>query len=503
MVEERRRSTKRSSTKRTTTSTGRRTSTSRRGTAASSSTATAPTSPSQRRGTGPAQSWFTFFVPAKPNWFLSFNAKGNDLMRYFAVRTPSGEDINAWVPEGCAEGSEILVKIGTDVMRRESEASRPQEKKMTYRTLTWTQLHLLCVERGLKPFGRRKDLGRRLAALDNQAKMRQSMAVGPLMKLQNKKALQVISVATLELVNAPRSHGSMTALTKMPYDDLLSICTQAGLTDRRIPHKVLATRLVSTARMLDGDEYKSLHARYHAGQIHPLVQPPASAGSIAGNAPPHRSKLTQGSTGVSRADDILAFAEIDSDQSGSITAEELQTALTRDGELDFKLRTCQLLMNMVDVDQNGRIDRFEFPVLLRYLADWEQAFTSYDLDKSGSIDATELKLAMDANGFTISSGFFGLLVMHYDSTGKGTLELDAFIQMFAEFTYLTQVFVSHTPKHAIEEKARFTQEQLITRCKRYTPERQLTLAFASNQLKSDPKIAEFEYEAFLYACIMK
>jgi hypothetical protein len=194
---------------------------------------------------------------------------------------------------------------------------------------------------------------------------------------------QVISVQTLSLVDAPRSYRSFSSLSKVSYDSLALACHRAGLADRRMPRKVLTTRLVLCARMLAEDEYKDLNTRYHAGQIHALVEAPTPAPShLSHSTAPHRSGQTQES---SRTED-LSFAEIDADSNGTISPEELQIALTRDGELDFKLRTCQLLINMVDVDNDGCIDRFEFPVLLRYLDDWEQAFASYDLDGNGSID---------------------------------------------------------------------------------------------------------------------
>ncbi|KAL6752945.1 kinase-like domain-containing protein [Haematococcus lacustris] len=97
------------------------------------------------------------------------------------------------------------------------------------------------------------------------------------------------------------------------------------------------------------------------------------------------------------------FKSIDTDKSGTITVEEMRTALQQWGhkisEVDL-----QQLMSVADVDGDGLIDYNEFVASTMHMSKLEkeevlqQAFQQLDVDKSGSISIEELSTALKQFG---------------------------------------------------------------------------------------------------------
>merc|ERR1711990_1186297 len=65
------------------------------------------------------------------------------------------------------------------------------------------------------------------------------------------------------------------------------------------------------------------------------------------------------------------------------------------------------------------------------LAEFKEAFELFDTDKSGQIDATELKFAMTALGFTPSAEEVADLLADIDADGNGTIEFQEFVDLLS------------------------------------------------------------------------
>ncbi|KAE8725490.1 Calcium-dependent protein kinase isoform 2 [Hibiscus syriacus] len=97
------------------------------------------------------------------------------------------------------------------------------------------------------------------------------------------------------------------------------------------------------------------------------------------------------------------FANIDTDNSGTITYEELKTGLARLGSKLTETEV-QQLMEAADVDGNGSIDYIEFitATMHRHRLEREEhlykAFQHFDKDNSGYITRDELEAAMKEYG---------------------------------------------------------------------------------------------------------
>ncbi|GAB2284690.1 Calcium-dependent protein kinase 33 [Dionaea muscipula] len=132
------------------------------------------------------------------------------------------------------------------------------------------------------------------------------------------------------------------------------------------------------------------------------------------------------------------FANIDTDNSGTITYEELKNGLAR---LGSKLTEAEVqqLMEAADVDGNGAIDYIEFitATMHRYRLDKEEhlfkAFQYFDKDGSGFITRDELEVAMREYGIaddvTIKE-----IISEVDSDNDGRINYEEFCNMMRSGT---------------------------------------------------------------------
>ncbi|CAG8597142.1 7103_t:CDS:2 [Cetraspora pellucida] len=141
------------------------------------------------------------------------------------------------------------------------------------------------------------------------------------------------------------------------------------------------------------------------------------------------------------------FKAVDTDNSGTLTAAELQKALINGDWSPFNIETVRLMMNMFDTDNTGTINFSEFAGLWRYIEDWKKCFQTFDVDKSGTVNFQELKTAMKTFGYNLSDNFVSLLIKKYDKyggtknkIGKGDVTFDNFVQSCVTVKTLTDSF---------------------------------------------------------------
>ncbi|KAK7491375.1 hypothetical protein BaRGS_00017353 [Batillaria attramentaria] len=137
------------------------------------------------------------------------------------------------------------------------------------------------------------------------------------------------------------------------------------------------------------------------------------------------------------------FQRIDTDRSGSISANELQRALSNGTWTPFNPETVRLMIGMFDRDNSGTINFQEFQSLWKYVTDWQGCFRNFDRDNSGSIDKNELKTALASFGYRLSDRFYDVLVRKFDRLGRGTVAFDDFVQCCIVLQTLTNAFRHH------------------------------------------------------------
>ncbi|KAK8628049.1 hypothetical protein V6N13_063761 [Hibiscus sabdariffa] len=123
---------------------------------------------------------------------------------------------------------------------------------------------------------------------------------------------------------------------------------------------------------------------------------------------------------------VACFQMVDQDGSGLIDDEELQRALSSYKQ-SFSLRT---------------VRPKEFISVFYCLQHWRAIFERFDMDRSGKIDANELREALLSLGFAVSPVVLDLLVSKFDKTGdeSNAIEYDNFIECCLTVKGLTDKF---------------------------------------------------------------
>ncbi|XP_060800667.1 programmed cell death protein 6 isoform X1 [Amyelois transitella] len=134
------------------------------------------------------------------------------------------------------------------------------------------------------------------------------------------------------------------------------------------------------------------------------------------------------------------FRRVDKDQSGYISADELQSALSNGTWNPFNPETVRLMIGMFDKQNRGVISFQDFGALWKYVIDWQNCFRSFDRDNSGNIDKTELKNALTSFGYRLSDEVVNIMVQKFDRFGRGTILFDDFIQCCVTLYTLTSAF---------------------------------------------------------------
>ncbi|CAG5116682.1 unnamed protein product [Candidula unifasciata] len=161
------------------------------------------------------------------------------------------------------------------------------------------------------------------------------------------------------------------------------------------------------------------------------------------------------------------FSSVDSDRSGRITALELQKALVNTNWTPFNEETCRLMIGMFDKDLSGTIDIYEFQALWHYIQQWKQTFDRYDVNKSGSIEGTELQQAFRTMGYNVSPQFVQIVVVKFDHHGRRAITLDNFIQSSVMLKSLTDAFRQRDP--SMTGSIRISYEDFMSLAVLYKP----------------------------------
>ncbi|VFQ78532.1 unnamed protein product [Cuscuta campestris] len=138
---------------------------------------------------------------------------------------------------------------------------------------------------------------------------------------------------------------------------------------------------------------------------------------------------------------IACFQIADQDGSGLIDDKELQRALSSYNQ-SFSLRTVHLLMYLFTNTSARKIGPKEFTAVFYSLQNWRAIFERFDRDRSGKIDATELRESLFSLGFAVSPTVLDLLVTKFDKTGgkNKAIEYDNFIECCLTVKGLTEKF---------------------------------------------------------------
>ncbi|CAA7031059.1 unnamed protein product [Microthlaspi erraticum] len=211
------------------------------------------------------------------------------------------------------------------------------------------------------------------------------------------------------------------------------------------------------------------------------------------------------------------FANMDTDQSGTITYEELKTGLAK---LGSKLSEAEVkqLMEAADVDGNGTIDYIEFisATMHRYRLDRDEhlfkAFQYFDKDNSGFITMDELESAMKEYGMGDDEASIKEVIAEVDTDNDGRINYEEFCAMMRSGTsqapqqskilVLSLVFLLfNTSSVSWRRQIRLHRFRQWLRCERTISPYNLTAADNSGAVISHPILKTNNYDE--WACGFK
>uniref|UniRef100_A0A8D0TBX2 Calpain-1 catalytic subunit n=1 Tax=Sus scrofa TaxID=9823 RepID=A0A8D0TBX2_PIG len=79
----------------------------------------------------------------------------------------------------------------------------------------------------------------------------------------------------------------------------------------------------------------------------------------------------------------------------------------------FSLESCRSMVNLMDRDGNGKLGLVEFNILWNRIRNYLSIFRKFDLDKSGSMSAYEMRMAIESAGFKLNKKLFELIITRY------------------------------------------------------------------------------------------
>lgn len=137
-----------------------------------------------------------------------------------------------------------------------------------------------------------------------------------------------------------------------------------------------------------------------------------------------------------------AFIKIDVNADGVLTRDELQVGVGQVPDCDIKEEDWDLVIDMMDTNQNGKVDYTEFIAGCMqsyvYLAETNlrEAFTYFDEDGDGKITIDELRNCLTSDNLMLEDDEVMGLIKEVDNDGDGMVDYTEFLDMMRHNTEL-------------------------------------------------------------------
>ncbi|XP_048339303.1 calpain-11 [Sphaerodactylus townsendi] len=135
-----------------------------------------------------------------------------------------------------------------------------------------------------------------------------------------------------------------------------------------------------------------------------------------------------------------------------ISVFELRTILNRvvsrhkDLKTDgFSMDSCRSMVNLMDKDGSARLGIVEFQILWNKIRAWLNIFRQHDIDKSGTMSAYEMRLALESAGFKLDNKLNQVLVARYADESLG-VDFDNFVCCLVKLETMFRFFQSMDPE---------------------------------------------------------
>ncbi|XP_055014496.1 calpain-9 [Boleophthalmus pectinirostris] len=122
--------------------------------------------------------------------------------------------------------------------------------------------------------------------------------------------------------------------------------------------------------------------------------------------------------------------------------EMLNGVLSRRKEIKFEtlsLHTCHSIINLMDVDNTGKMEFQEFKVFWEKMKKWIMLFLSFDTDRSGKMSSYELRSALNAAGMKLNNKLLALLGLRF-ADKKYDIDFDDYLTCIVRLENMFRCF---------------------------------------------------------------
>ncbi|MED6241200.1 Calpain-9 [Ataeniobius toweri] len=122
--------------------------------------------------------------------------------------------------------------------------------------------------------------------------------------------------------------------------------------------------------------------------------------------------------------------------------EMLNGVLSRRKEIKFdglSLSTCHSIINLMDVDNTGKMEFQEFKVFWDKMKKWIMLFLSFDTDRSGKMSSYELRTALSAAGMQLNNKILQLIGLRF-ADDNYYIDFDDYLTCIVRLENMFRVF---------------------------------------------------------------
>ncbi|CAL8389967.1 unnamed protein product [Arctogadus glacialis] len=105
----------------------------------------------------------------------------------------------------------------------------------------------------------------------------------------------------------------------------------------------------------------------------------------------------------------------------------------------FSLDTCRNMVNLLDKDGSGRLGLVEFKILWTKIENLLNIYREKDVDKSGCMSSTEMRMAVEEAGFRLDNSLNQILVARYSDSDL-TVDFDNFVSCLVRLESMFKTF---------------------------------------------------------------
>ncbi|KAG7462883.1 hypothetical protein MATL_G00189540 [Megalops atlanticus] len=122
----------------------------------------------------------------------------------------------------------------------------------------------------------------------------------------------------------------------------------------------------------------------------------------------------------------------------------------------FSLATCRNMVNLLDKDGSGKLGLVEFKILWTKIEGYLNVYREKDVDNSGCMSSTEMRMAVEEAGFSLNNPLHQILVARYSEPNL-SIDFDNFVGCLVRLETLFKAFKTLSKDESGEVELNFME----------------------------------------------